>query len=51
LHWQLRASIDNIFNATPEWVGRTTGNNSIGNTSSDYDQVGRRAFVGVRLSL
>jgi outer membrane receptor protein involved in Fe transport len=51
LHWQLRASIDNVFNAAPEWVARTTGNNSIGTTNSDYDQVGRRAFVGVRLSL
>jgi outer membrane receptor protein involved in Fe transport len=49
--WQIRASIDNVFNADPEWVGRTSTNSAIGSTNSNYDQIGRRAFVGVRLSL
>ena len=50
-HWQLRGGIDNLLNADPEWVGRTTTNNAIGMTNANYDVLGRRIFLGVQLSL
>jgi outer membrane receptor protein involved in Fe transport len=46
----LRGGIDNATNADPEWVGVTTTNHSLGNTTSEYDQIGRRYFVGVTVS-
>ncbi len=50
-HWQLRGGIDNLLNADPEWVVRTTTNNAIGMTNANYDMLGRRIFLGVQLSL
>jgi iron complex outermembrane receptor protein len=50
-HWQLRGGIDNLLNADPAWVGRTTTNNAIGMTNANYDVLGRRLFLGVQLSL
>jgi iron complex outermembrane recepter protein len=49
--WVLRAGIDNVLNADPEWVGRTSSDNAIGRTDSNYDQVGRRFFLGLQLNL
>jgi iron complex outermembrane receptor protein len=47
----LRGGIDNLTNADPEIVGRTTVNNNKGNTNSNYDQFGRRIFLGLSISL
>jgi iron complex outermembrane recepter protein len=47
----LRAGIDNLFNTDPPVVGRTTTNNAFGSTSPNYDTFGRRAFVGLSISL
>ena len=49
--WSLRGGIDNLLNADPEWVGATTTNNAIGSTSTNYDQIGRRIFFGVTMTL
>ena len=49
--WALRGGIDNLTNADPEWVGRTTTNNAIGSTNAMYDQIGRRVFFGVTMTL
>jgi len=50
-HWQLRGGVDNLLNADPEWVGRTTANNAIGSTNTNYDVFGRRVFIGVQVTL
>ena len=48
-HIDLRGGIDNLLNAWPETVGAQTGvNNNVGTTLLDYDNIGRRFFVGVR---
>jgi outer membrane receptor protein involved in Fe transport len=47
--YQLRGGIDNLLNADPEWVGRTTSNNAVGTTNATYDQVGRQFFVGLTI--
>jgi iron complex outermembrane receptor protein len=49
--WSLRAGINNLTNADPEWTGRTTTNNAIGATNAIYDQIGRSVFVGVTMTL
>jgi outer membrane receptor protein involved in Fe transport len=49
--YQLRAGIDNLTNADPPVVGRTTTNNALGSTSADYDTFGRRVFVGLSIAL
>jgi iron complex outermembrane recepter protein len=49
--YQLRAGIDNLTNADPPVVGRTSTNNALGSTSADYDTFGRRVFVGLSISL
>jgi len=49
--WSLRGGIDNLLNTDPEWVGATTTNNAIGTTNNNYDQIGRRIFFGVTMSL
>ncbi|HEU4618555.1 MAG TPA: TonB-dependent receptor [Gammaproteobacteria bacterium] len=49
--YQLRGGIDNLLNADPEWVGRTTTNNAVGSTSPAYDQVGRQFFLGLTVTL
>lgn len=51
-HLELRAGIDNLLNAWPEWVGVQPGvNNSVGVTGLDYDTIGRRFYLGARLRL
>jgi iron complex outermembrane recepter protein len=49
--WQLRGGIDNLLNEDPEWVGATTANNAIGASSSNYDTIGRRMFLGLQVNL
>ncbi len=49
--WAFRGGIDNLFNADPEWVGASTTNNAIGATNSNYDQIGRRIFFGITMTL
>ena len=50
--YELRAGIDNLLNTQPEIVGRdtgaTTGNNAYGATLFEYDQIGRRFYLGVK---
>ena len=50
-HWQLRGGIDNALNVDPVWVGATTINNAIGTTNANYDQIGRRVYLGVQVTL
>jgi outer membrane receptor protein involved in Fe transport len=47
----LRGGIDNLTNEDPEWVNATATNNNIGTTNSDYDQIGRRYFIGLTVEL
>jgi iron complex outermembrane receptor protein len=49
--WQLRGGIQNLLNTDPEWVARTSTNNAIGTTNSNYDQIGRSIFFGVQMTL
>ena len=49
--WRLRYGIDNVADAEPEWTTRTTTNNAIGSTNSYYDQIGRRIFIGMTMTL
>lgn len=56
--YDLRFGIDNLFNADPEVVGRTINtvtptesNNALGSSASSNDTLGRRFFVGVKVSL
>jgi outer membrane receptor protein involved in Fe transport len=49
--WQLRGGIDNLLNEDPEWVGRSTTNNAIGTTNSNYDTIGRRVSIGLEVRL
>lgn len=39
--WALRYGIDNLADAEPEWVGRTTTNNAMGSTNNLYGRFGR----------
>jgi iron complex outermembrane recepter protein len=47
----IRGGIDNLTNADPEIVGATTVNNNLGSTNSNYDQFGRRVFLGLSIAL
>ena len=54
-HWalndaiDLRFGMDNVFNAWPKTVGAQPGvNNNVGATLLDYDNLGRRFYVGVK---
>ncbi len=47
----IRGGIDNLTNADPEIVGATTANNNLGSTNSNYDQFGRRIFLGLSIAL
>jgi outer membrane receptor protein involved in Fe transport len=49
--YQLRAGIDNLTNADPEWVGATTVDNNVGTTNNRYDQIGRRVFIALQVAL
>jgi len=46
-HYELRAGIDNLINGNPEVVGANSTNNALGSTNSNYDQIGRRFYLGV----
>jgi iron complex outermembrane receptor protein len=49
---ELRAGIDNLFNAWPVWVGAVPGTtNAIGTTNANYDTIGRRFYLGVKAKL
>ena len=47
----MRGGIDNLTNEDPEVNGRTTVNNNLGSTNSNYDQFGRRVFLGLSITL
>jgi iron complex outermembrane recepter protein len=54
-HWavtdavDIRVGIDNLLNASPNTVGAVTGvNNNVGTTLLDYDNIGRRFYIGAR---
>jgi iron complex outermembrane recepter protein len=47
----IRGGIDNVTDADPEIVGATTVNRNLGSTNSNYDQFGRRLFLGVSIAL
>jgi iron complex outermembrane receptor protein len=49
--YELRGGIDNLLNADPAVVGATTTDNNLGTTNSNYDQFGRRFFIGLTVSL
>jgi outer membrane receptor protein involved in Fe transport len=46
----MRGGIDNLTNEDPEVVNRTTVNNAKGSTNSNYDQFGRRLFLGLTVA-
>ncbi len=50
--YELRAGVDNLFNTEPEVSGRdigaATANNALGTTLYEYDQIGRRFYLGVK---
>jgi len=47
----LRGGIDNLMNAWPVWVGANASTTAIGDTNANYDTVGRRFYLGVKLKL
>ncbi len=47
----LRGGIDNLMNAWPVWVGANGSSTAIGITDSNYDTVGRRFYLGVKVKL
>jgi outer membrane receptor protein involved in Fe transport len=49
--YTLRAGIDNLLDEDPEIVGATPFNNSLGTTNSNYDQFGRRFYLGLQVAL
>jgi iron complex outermembrane receptor protein len=49
--YRFRWGIDNLLNADPEWVGATSMDNNIGSTNSNYDQIGRRVFLGLTVDM
>ena len=49
--YTFRAGVDNVTNKSPEVVGHDSaplGNASLGNTSLQYDALGRRFYVGIK---
>ncbi len=46
--YEVRAGVDNLLDAPPEWVGATATTNSNGITTSQYDPLGRRFYVGIK---
>jgi iron complex outermembrane receptor protein len=48
----LRGGIDNLMNAWPVWVGATPGTTTaIGDSNANYDELGRRFYLGVKVKL
>jgi len=48
---EIRAGIDNLFNAQPEIVGATASNAASNSTISTYDSIGRAYFIGLKMRL
>ncbi|HTY49614.1 MAG TPA: TonB-dependent receptor [Steroidobacteraceae bacterium] len=48
---ELRGGIDNLMNAWPVWVGANASTTAIGTTDANYDTIGRRFYLGVKLKL
>ncbi|HWJ70473.1 MAG TPA: TonB-dependent receptor [Sphingobium sp.] len=46
---ELRAGVDNLFNAQPEIVGATPTNANSGSTLSVYDTIGRAYYLGAKI--
>lgn len=49
--WALRGGIDNVLDEDPAIVGATPFDNNLGATNGNYDQFGRRFFVGLSLEM
>lgn len=49
--FELRAGIDNLFNAKPEVVGATTTDANRSSTIGVYDSIGRSYYLGLRLKM
>jgi iron complex outermembrane receptor protein len=47
----LRGGIDNLINAWPVWVGANASTTAIGTTNANYDTIGRRFYLGVKVKL
>jgi iron complex outermembrane receptor protein len=47
----LRGGIDNLMNAWPVWVGVNASTTAIGSTDANYDTIGRRFYLGVKVKL
>jgi outer membrane receptor protein involved in Fe transport len=47
----LRGGIDNVMNAWPVWVGASAATTAIGTTNANYDTIGRRFYLGVKVKL
>jgi iron complex outermembrane recepter protein len=47
----LRGGIDNLMNAWPVWIGANASTTAIGSTDANYDTIGRRFYLGVKLKL
>jgi iron complex outermembrane recepter protein len=48
---ELRGGIDNLLDASPVTVGANPDNAALGTTSADYDAIGRRFYLGVKVKL
>jgi outer membrane receptor protein involved in Fe transport len=48
---ELRAGIDNLFNARPEIVGATPLSSNSGSTNQVYDTMGRSYYLGLRFRM
>ena len=49
--YYLRGGIDNLLNEDPEVVGATLNDRNLGSTDSNYDQIGRRFFIGLTVEM
>jgi outer membrane receptor protein involved in Fe transport len=49
--FELRAGVDNLFNARPEIVGATPLSSNSGTTNQIYDTMGRSYYLGLRLRM
>jgi outer membrane receptor protein involved in Fe transport len=48
---ELRGGIDNVMNAWPVWVGANASTTAIGSTDANYDTIGRRFYLGLKVKL
>jgi outer membrane receptor for ferrienterochelin and colicin len=47
----LRGGIDNLMNAWPVWIGANASTTAIGATDANYDTIGRRFYLGVKVKM